>query len=117
MPSPVTALATIRYAWVRLAGLERLLLHLAENRNPALTGTIILPVTRYDMSDSIFVEFSFSHPGLDLHGTIVVPKTEVITIVKTDLPEDMGKLGYSGRALTNATNLSPAEEEAPVTAA
>jgi hypothetical protein len=116
MPSSITALVTIRYQWVRVAGLERLLVHLADNRNPSLTGTLVLPATRYDTSDSSFVEIVFSSPELELEGTVFVPKVEVIAIVKTANPEDLGKVGYRGRAAAeaNAAIESQPIPEAPV---
>ena len=99
MPSPITSLVTIRYQWVRIAGLDRLLGSLAENRNPSLTNTLVLPATRCNMADSAFAEIVFSSPGLQLEGTIFVPKSEVIAILQTSDPDDLGKVGYKGRAL------------------
>jgi hypothetical protein len=101
MPSPITALVTIRYQWVRVAGLERLLVPLANNRNPSLTGTLVLPASRYDASDPAFVEVAFSNSNLELEGTVFVPKAEVIAIVKTSDPEDLHKVGYKDRTQTN----------------
>ncbi len=95
-------MAILRYQWVRVAALDRLLLGLADNRNPALTGTLILPVTRYDLSDPAFVELVFSSAALEVEGTIFVPKAEVIAIVKTDDPEDLQRIGYRGRASAEA---------------
>ncbi len=94
MSSAIVALVTIRYQWVRLAGLEQLLMRLAENRNPSLTGTLVLPLTRYDTTDSTFLELGFSSPALELEGTLFVPKAEVIAIVKTVDPEHLHKVGY-----------------------
>jgi hypothetical protein len=99
MPNPITAMAILKYQWVRIAALDRLLLGLADNRNPALTGTLVLPVTRYDTSDPCFVELAFSSPMLELEGTLFVPKTEVVAILKTDNPEDLPRIGYRGRPL------------------
>ena len=107
MPSPITALVTIRYQWVRSAALERWLRHLADNRDPSLTNTFVLPVTRYDISDSCFVELVFSSPALELEGTILVPKTEVVAIVKTTNPEDLPKIGYQGRAFADYLERKP----------
>ena len=89
----ITALVTIRYQWVRIASLERLLIPLAENRNPALTGTLVLPAIRYDSSDSSFVEVVFGNAAAEFEGTIVVPKTEVLAILKTASPEDLARTG------------------------
>jgi hypothetical protein len=105
MSSPITALVTIRYQWVRTAGLERLLLHLADNLNSSLTGTLVLPVTRYHMSDPSFVEVAFRSPAMELEGTLFVPKAEVIAILKTDDPSDLPKIGYRGRAASDAMDL------------
>jgi hypothetical protein len=99
MSPPITALAILKYQWVRIASLDRLLLGLADNRNPALTGTLVLPVTRYDVSDPSFVELAFSSAALELDGTIFVPKAEVVAIVKTDNPDDLQRIGYRGRPL------------------
>ena len=96
-------MAILKYQWVRVASLDRLLLGLADNRNPALTGTLVLPVTRYDISDSMFVELVFSSAALELEGTIFVPKAEVIAILKTDDPADLERLGYRGRARVETT--------------
>lgn len=90
-------MAILKYQWVRVASLDRLLLGLADNRNPALTGTLVLPITRYDISDSMFVELVFSSATLELEGTIFVPKGEVIAILKTSDPQDLQRLGYRGR--------------------
>jgi hypothetical protein len=92
-----TALVTIRYQWVRVAGLERLLMPLAENRNASLTGTLVLPATRCVLSDSSFVEIVFSSPAMEVEGSLFVPRAEVVAIVKTAKPEDMYKVGYRGR--------------------
>ena len=73
MPSIITALVTIRYQWVRIAGLERVLMSLADNRNPSLSGTLVLPVTRYDTSDGSFVELAFLNPAAELEGLLFVP--------------------------------------------
>ncbi len=97
MYSTITALVTIRFQWVRIAGLERLLMPLADNRNASLTGTLVLPVCRYDTSDSAFVEVVFSSSAMEVEGTLCVPKTEIIAIVKTTDPEQMHKVGYRGR--------------------
>ena len=70
-------MAILKYQWVRVAALDRLLLGLADNRNPSLTGTLVLPITRYDISDPSFVELAFSSSALDLDGTIFVPRAEV----------------------------------------
>lgn len=98
MSPPITAMAILKYQWVRVAALDRLLLGLADNRNPALTGTLVLPVTRYDISDPSFVELAFSSSALELEGTIFVPRTEVVAILKTAAPEDLERIGYRGRA-------------------
>lgn len=108
MPCPITALVTIRYQWIRLASLERLLAPLANNRNPQLTGTLVLPATRYDTSDSAFVEVAFGSEALEVYGTIFVPKTEIVAIVKTDAPEDLGKVGYKGPPLNEPIAAEPA---------
>lgn len=100
MPSPITSLVTIRFDWVRSAGLERLLGAIADNRNPSVSGILILPATRFNTSDSTFIEIAFSSPALELEGTIHVPKSEIIAIVKTDMPDDLCKVGYRGRAVS-----------------
>ena len=100
MSTSVTALVTIRYQWVRTAGLDHLLLILADNKNASLSGMLVLPVTRYNSSDQWFLEVAFSYLDLELHGTLFVPKSEVVAIVKTDDPEDLPKVGYKGRAPT-----------------
>jgi hypothetical protein len=107
MPSPITALVTIRYQWVRVAGLERLLMPLANNRNPSLTGTLVIPATRYQIEDSTFAEIVFSNSGLEIEGTVFVPKTEVVAIVKTADPEDMHKVGYEDRSRTEQLEETP----------
>ncbi len=98
MSTSVTALVTIKYQWVRTAGLDHLLLILADNKNASLSGMLILPVTRYNTCDQWFLEVAFSNLYLELHGTLFVPKSEVVAIVKTDDPEDLPKVGYKGHA-------------------
>jgi len=101
MTSSIIALVTINFQWVRHAGLEKLLVPLANNRNPSLTGTLVLPATHYDGSDPSFVEVVFSSPELELDGAVCVPKAEVIAIVKTSAPEDLHKVGYMERATSS----------------
>lgn len=113
MSPSITAMAILKYQWVRIAALDRLLLGLADNRNPALTGTLVLPVTRYDMSDPTFVELAFSSAALDLEGTIFVPKAEVVAILKTDDPEDLQRLGYRGRASAEPAVVDAVTEAPP----
>jgi hypothetical protein len=98
MSTSITALVTIKYQWVRTAGLDHLLLVLADNKNASLSGMLILPVTCYNTSDQWFLEVAFSNAYLELHGTLFVPKSEVVAIVKTDDPEDLHKVGYKGRS-------------------
>ena len=107
MSSSITAMAILKYQWVRVASLDRLLLGLADNRNPALTGTLVLPITRYDISDSMFVELVFSSATLELEGTIFVPKGEVIAILKTSDPQDLQRLGYRGRGSAEPAAATP----------
>ncbi len=99
MSSAITSLVSIRYQWVKISGLDRLLGGLADNKNASLSGLLVLPATRYDTSDSAFVEVAFSCPGLELEGVVFVPKSEVIAIVKTSNPEDLFKVGYTGRSV------------------
>ncbi len=115
MYSPITALATIRYQWVRVAGLEKLLMPLAENRNPSLTGTLVLPATKCIMSDPDFVEIVFSSPALELEGSLFVPKAEVVAIVKTTNHEDLSKVGYRGRATPESVEYRPTAGTVPAT--
>jgi hypothetical protein len=110
MSPPITAMAILKYQWVRVAALDRLLLGLADNRNPSLTGTLVLPITRYDISDPSFVELAFSSSALDLEGTIFVPRAEVIAILKTANPEDLQRIGYRGRASAEPVD-TPATQE------
>jgi hypothetical protein len=98
MSTSITALVTIKYQWVRTAGLDHLLLILADNKSACLSGMLVLPVTRYNTSDQWFLEVAFSNAYLELHGTLFVPKSEVIAIVKTNDPEDLHKVGYKGHS-------------------
>ena len=45
MSKSIKALVTIKYQWVRNAGLDQLLSILADNKNASLSGMLILPVT------------------------------------------------------------------------
>ena len=99
MSSVITCLVSIRYQWVKISGLDRLLGGIADNKNASLSGLLILPATRYDTSDSTFVEVAFSCPAMEVEGIVFVPKTEVIAIVKTVDPEDLFKVGYTGRGM------------------
>jgi hypothetical protein len=110
MSPPITAMAILKYQWVRVAALDRLLLGLADNRNPSLTGTLVLPITGYDISDPSFVELAFSSSALDLEGTIFVPRAEVIAILKTANPEDLQRIGYRGRASAEPVDTTAAQE-------
>ena len=94
MPAPaVVAKVFIRYQWVKNASLDRLLLTMAENKNPSLSGLIVLAVSRYDLSDSYFAEVAFTQAHLEFEGVLYLPKTEILAIVKTMNPEDMEKVG------------------------
>jgi hypothetical protein len=42
---------------------------------------------------------------MELEGTLFVPKAEVIAILKTDDPSDLPKIGYRGRAASEAMDL------------
>jgi hypothetical protein len=113
MSSVITALVTIRYQWVRIAGLERVLMGLADNRNPSLSGTLVLPVTRYDTADASFVELAFCNPAAELEGLLFVPKAEVIAILKTTDPDHLPKVGYRGRVSEQVLDTSFVIEAAP----
>lgn len=89
----VVAKVFLRYQWIKNSALDRLLMPLAENKNPSLSGLLVLPVSRFDLSDNHFVEVAFTQAQLEFEGVLYVPKTEMLAIVKTMKPEDMEKVG------------------------
>lgn len=90
----VVAKVFIRYQWIKNSSLDRLLMPMAENKNPSLSGLLVLPVTRFDLSDNHFAEVAFTQAQLEFEGVLYVPKTEMLAIVKTMKPEDMEKVGH-----------------------
>jgi hypothetical protein len=92
----VTAIIHVRQSWVETTGASAIFV----SANVALgQGDILgIPVTRWDISDEYFVEFTFYPKALENEPVksikALIPKKEVVLIVELKKPEGMGTLGY-----------------------
>jgi hypothetical protein len=92
----VTAIVHVRQSWVETTGSSAIF----ASANVVLgQGDILgIPVTRWDISDEYFVEFTFYPRALENEPVksikVLIPKKEVVLIVELKKPEGMGTLGY-----------------------
>ena len=92
----ITAIVHVRQSWVETTGASTIF----ASANVALgKGDILgIPVTRWDISDEYFVEFTFYPRALANEAVksikLLIPKKEVALIVELKKPEGMGTLGY-----------------------
>ena len=92
----VTAIIHVRQSWVETTGASTIF----ASANVALgQGDILgIPVTRWDISDEYFVEFTFYPRALENEPVksikVLIPKKEVVLIVELKKSEGMGTLGY-----------------------
>jgi hypothetical protein len=92
----ITAIIHVRQSWVETTGASAIF----ASANVALgQGDILgIPVTRWDISDEYFVEFTFYPHALEKEPVksikVLIPKKEVVLIVELKKPEGMGSLGY-----------------------
>jgi len=92
----VTAIIHVRQSWVETAGASAIF----AAANVALgQGDILgIPVTRWDISDEYFVEFTFYPRALENEAVrsikVLIPKKELVLIVELKKPEGMVTLGY-----------------------
>jgi hypothetical protein len=92
----VTAIIHVRQSWVETTGASAIF----ASANVVLgQGDILgIPVTRWDISDEFFVEFTFYPRALENDPVksikVLIPKKEVVLIVGLKKPEGMGTLGY-----------------------
>ena len=92
----VTAIIHVRQSWVETTGAGPIF----TSANVVLEqGDILgIPVTRWDISDEFFVEFTFYPRALENDPVksikVLIPKKEVVLIVELKRPEGMGTLGY-----------------------
>jgi hypothetical protein len=97
----VNAIIHVRQDWVQMTGASAIF----ASANVALgRGDVLgIPVTRWDISDEYFVEFTFYPRALENEPVksikVLIPKKEVVLIVELKKPEGMGTLGY--KAETN----------------
>jgi hypothetical protein len=92
----VTAIVHVRQSWVETTGASAIF----ASANVVLgQGDILgIPVTRWDISDEYFVEFTFYPRALENEPVksikVLIPKKEVVLIVELKKPEAIGALGY-----------------------
>jgi len=92
----VTAIIHVRQSWVETTGASAIF----ASANVVLgQGDILgIPVTRWDISDEFFVEFTFYPRALENDPVksikVLIPKKEVVLIVELKKPEGMVTLGY-----------------------
>jgi hypothetical protein len=92
----ITAIIHVRQSWVETTGASAIF----APANVALgQGDILaIPVTRWDISDEYFVEFTFYPRALENEPVksikVLIPKKEVVLIVELKKPEGMSTLGY-----------------------
>ena len=92
----VTAIVHVRQSWVETTRSSIIF----ASANVALErGDILaIPVTRWDISDDYFVEFTFYPRALEKERVksikVLVPKQAVVLIVELKEPEAMRPLGY-----------------------
>jgi hypothetical protein len=92
----VTAIVHVRQSWVETTGASTIF---ASANVASGHGDILgIPVTRWDISDEYFVEFTFYPRALENESAksikVLIPKKEVVPIVELKKPEGMGTLGY-----------------------
>lgn len=96
----VNGIIHVRQSWVETTGAGTIF----ASANVALgQGDILgIPVTRWDISDEYFVEFTFYPRALENEPVksikVLIPKKEVVLIVELKKPEGMGTLGYKVEA-------------------
>jgi hypothetical protein len=96
MDELVTAVIHVRQSWVETTGASIIF----ASANVVLGhGDILgIPVTRWDISDDYFVEFTFYPRALENEPVksikVLVPKQAVLLIVEMKRPEGMQTLGY-----------------------
>jgi hypothetical protein len=92
----ITAIVHVRQSWVETTGASTIF----ASANAALGhGDILgIPVTRWDISDEYFAEFTFYPRALENEPVksikVLIPKKEVVLIVELKRPEGIGTLGY-----------------------
>jgi hypothetical protein len=92
----VTAIIHVRQSWVQTTGASTIF---ASSNVTLGSGDILaIPVTRWDISDDYFVEFTFYPRALEKESVksikVLAPKQEVVLIVELKRPEAMPALGY-----------------------
>jgi hypothetical protein len=92
----VTAIVHVRQSWVETTGASTIF---ASANVVSGHGDILgIPVTRWDISDEYFVEFTFYPRALENLPVksikVLIPQKEVVLIVELKKPEGMGTLGY-----------------------
>ena len=92
----VTAIVHVRQSWVEATGASTIF----ASADVALEqGKILaIPVSRWDISDDFFVEFTFYPRALENEPSkslrVLVPKEAVVLIVELKRTEGMHTLGY-----------------------
>jgi hypothetical protein len=97
----VTAIIHVRQSWVETTGASAIF---ASANVVSGQGDILgIPVTRWDISDEFFVEFTFYPRALENDPVksikVLIPKKEVVLIVELKKSEGMGALGYKTEAI------------------
>ncbi len=92
----VTAIVHVRQSWVETTGAS--ITFASANVTLGHGDTLAIPVTRWDISDDYFVEFTFYPRALENEPVksikVLAPKQAVVLIVELKGPEGMRTLGY-----------------------
>jgi hypothetical protein len=92
----VTAIVHVRQSWVETTGAA--VIFASANVALGQDDMLAIPVTRWDISDEYFVEFTFYPRALENEPVksikALIPKKEVVLIVELKKPESMSTLGY-----------------------
>lgn len=96
----VTAIIHVRQSWVEKTGASTIFA--SANINLGTDNILGIPVTRWDISDDYFVEFTFYPRALENEAVksikVLAPKKEVVLIVELKAPEAIPALGYRRKA-------------------
>jgi hypothetical protein len=90
----VKALVTVRKHWTKNMGMGPLFQSTTPGNDEGVEFHVI-PVSRFDLSDSHFVEIEYYPRVLvDKWARVFVPKDQVVSVVQLESSEDLGKIGY-----------------------
>ena len=92
----VKAFVHVRQSWIETTGLSTLFK--TANFPLSRDGILIIPVTRFDISDNYFVDMTFYPRELEKQPVksvkTLIPKQEIVLIVELKSPDGFSTLGY-----------------------